>query len=43
MSQLFAGIDVRNQNNEVYLMKPDGEKHSSFWMQNIPVPHFRQK
>ena len=34
MNQLFVGIDVGSQNNAVYLMKPDGEKHSSFRMQN---------
>ena len=34
MNQLFVGIDVGSQNNAVYLMKPDGEKHSSFQMQN---------
>ena len=34
MNPLFVGIDVGSQNNAVYLMKPDGEKHSSFRMQN---------
>ena len=34
MNQLFVGIDVESQNNAVYLMKPDGEKHSSFRIQN---------
>ena len=34
MNQLFVGIDVGSQNNAVYLMKPDGEKHSSFRVQN---------
>ena len=34
MNQLFVGIDVGSQNNAVYPMKPDGEKHSSFRMQN---------
>ncbi len=34
MNPLFVGIDVGSQNNSVYLMKPDGEKHSSFRMQN---------
>ena len=34
MNQLFVGIDVGSQNNAVYLMKPDGEKHSSFRMRN---------
>ena len=34
MNQLFVGIDVGSQNNAVYLMKPDGEKHSSFRIQN---------
>lgn len=26
MSKLYAGIDVGNRNNVVYLMKPDGSK-----------------
>ncbi len=34
MNQLFVGIDVGSQNNAAYLMRPDGEKHSSFRMQN---------
>jgi len=34
VNQLFVGIDVGSQNNAVYLMKPNGEKHSSFRMQN---------
>ena len=34
MNQLFVGIDVGSQSNAVYLMRPDGEKHSSFRMQN---------
>lgn len=34
MNQLFVGIDVGSKNNAVYLMKPDGEKFSSFRMQN---------
>jgi len=34
VNQLFVGIDVGSRNNAVYLMKPDGEKHSSFRMQN---------
>ena len=34
MNPLFVSIDVGSQNNAVYLMKPDGEKHSSFRMQN---------
>ena len=34
VNPLFVGIDVGSQNNTVYLMKPDGEKHSSFRMQN---------
>ena len=34
VNPLFVGIDVGSQNNSVYLMKPDGEKHSSFQMQN---------
>ncbi len=34
MNPLFIGIDVGSQNNAVYLMKPDGSKHSSFSVQN---------
>ena len=34
MNPLFVGIDVGSQNNAVYLMKPDGSKHSSFTVQN---------
>jgi len=34
MNSLFVGIDVSSKSNVVYLMKPDGEKHSSFTVQN---------
>ncbi len=34
MNPLFVGIDVGSQSNAVYLMKPNGDKHSSFRMQN---------
>ncbi len=34
MNPLFVGIDVGSQHNAVYLMKPNGEKHSSFRVQN---------
>ena len=34
VNPLFVGIDVGSQNNAVYLMKPDGSKHSSFSVQN---------
>ena len=34
MNPLFVGIDVGSQNNAVYLMKPNGDKHSSFSVQN---------
>ena len=34
MNPLYVGIDVSNKNNVVYLMKPDGNKHSSFSVQN---------
>ena len=34
MNPLFVGIDVGSQNNAVYLMKPDGSKHSSFSVRN---------
>lgn len=31
---LFVGIDVSNKNNVAYIMKPDGDKHSSFSIPN---------
>lgn len=34
MNQLFVGIDVGSRNNAVYIMLPDGSKHSSFPVQN---------
>ncbi len=34
MNPLFVGIDVSSKNNVAYLMKPDGEKYSSFSVQN---------
>lgn len=34
MNQLFVGIDVGSRNNAVYIMLPDGSKHSSF-----PIPN----
>lgn len=34
MNSLFVGIDVSSKSNVVYLMKSDGEKHSSFTVQN---------
>lgn len=34
VSPLFIGIDVSSRNNVVYLMKPDGNKLSSFSVQN---------
>ena len=34
MNPLYVGIDVSSKNNVVYLMKPDGSKHSSFSVQN---------
>ncbi len=34
MNPLFVGIDVGSKRNAVYLMKPDGSKHSSFSVQN---------
>jgi transposase len=36
MNKLYAGIDVHSQQNYVYLMKPDGSKHSSFTAKNSP-------
>ena len=37
MNKLYAGIDVSSTSNYVYLMKPDGSKHSSFSVKNSPV------
>lgn len=34
MNPLYVGIDVSSKNNVAYLMKPDGDKHSSFSVQN---------
>ena len=34
MNSLFIGIDVGSRSNVVCLLKPDGEKHSSFTVQN---------
>lgn len=34
MNQLFVGIDVGSRNNAVYIMLPDGSKHSFFPVQN---------
>ena len=34
MNQLYVGIDVSSRNNAVYIMLPDGSKHSSFPVQN---------
>ena len=34
MNQLYVGIDVGSGKNAVYLMMPDGSKHSSFSVQN---------
>ena len=34
MNQLFVGIDVGSRDNAVYIMLPDGSKHSSFAVQN---------
>ena len=34
MNPLFIGIDVSSKNNVVCLLMPDGEKHSSFSVQN---------
>ena len=31
---LFVGIDVSSKNNVIYIMKPDGDKHSSFSVPN---------
>lgn len=34
VNPLYVGIDVGSRSNAVYLMKPDGEKHSSFSVEN---------
>lgn len=34
MNQLFVGIDVGSRGNTAYLMRPDGDKHSNFTVQN---------
>ena len=34
VNPLYVGIDVGSRNNAVYLMKPDGKKHSSFSVEN---------
>jgi len=34
LNQLFVGIDAGSRNNAVYIMLPDGSKHSSFAVQN---------
>jgi transposase len=34
LNQLFVGIDVGSLDNAVYIMLPDGSKHSSFSVQN---------
>lgn len=36
MNPLFVGIDVSSKNNVVCLMKPDGNKFSTFSVQNNP-------
>ncbi len=34
MDRIFVGIDVGSRDNAVYIMLPDGSKHSSFGVQN---------
>lgn len=34
MSILYVGIDVSSKTNVIYLMKPDGSKHSNFSVTN---------
>ena len=34
LDKLFVGIDVGSRNNAIYIMLPDGSKHSSFSVQN---------
>lgn len=37
MSTLYVGIDVSSKSNVIYLMKPDGSKHSNFSVANSLV------
>lgn len=34
MNPLYVGIDVGSRDNAVYLVLPDGSKHSAFAVQN---------
>ena len=34
MNPLYVGIDVSSKNNVIYLMLPNGDKHSSFSLAN---------
>ena len=34
MNPLFVGIDAGSRQNAIYIMLPDGSKHSSFTVQN---------
>lgn len=34
MNQLLVGIDVSKNTNAIYIMKPDGSKHSAFSVGN---------
>jgi len=36
LDKLFVGIDISKKDNAVYIMKPDGAKHSSFQVANSP-------
>jgi len=36
LDKLFVGIDISKNDNAVYIMKPDGTKHSSFLVSNSP-------
>ena len=35
MNPLYVGIDVSSKNNVIYLMLPNGNKHSSFSLANM--------
>ena len=35
MNTLYVGIDVSSKSNVVYLMLPNGDKHSNFYIKNI--------
>lgn len=36
LNSLFVGVDVSSRNHFAYLMRPDGDKHCSFPLDNNP-------